>query len=515
MHTIHSLLTAIEHHPVVASLPFSTLLTFLRCAHRLKDDILQPQPHSISVLCAPEVLPPSITCFLAAFLDISIDDIAILWSVVSDIVWSLPTPEEADALEEDAFRRYGHPHGISSVLKKEEQHAVIAFTLADGAHPAWSVHLKCRLCHTNYHNNYSVQAGMRTYYPGVPPFVQVGEHQFVQRELVMQWMDLMQVAVSATNCAHLYDIAQARRLSSHDVDWQFGTTLTTEQVWDAFTILALLEDAHSRNARLVVSHDGHQQDCFSAAMHARTERIIVFGQDELPHACDGCMRIFTSPDGTMSRTEVVVTDGVTVCRPCCAIPYCKNPLASNRHRFCLLDPTHHARELICAVDGCERLVTTDGTTTSKSCDNPLHSKMETIHLDGLHSSKSRGQCQKLARLDDALATQPPVDRPDSYDGVEWFECHAHTDSVRVVQTVKASTGVLDLASSSSRSTGNGAEPAKIKAVFRRHRTNNEQLVVRPCGIINGRSTMYHHEAISNVLVWYPTMCWQLLLMRII
>ena len=89
---------------------------------------------------------------------------------------------------------------------------MIVFTLADGAHPAWSVHLKCRrkspalsahhasidqlfhvVCHTNYHNNYSVQAGIRTYYPGVPPFIQVGEHQFMQHNLAMQWMDLMQV----------------------------------------------------------------------------------------------------------------------------------------------------------------------------------------------------------------------------------------------------------------------------------------------------------------------------------
>ncbi|KAF8440233.1 hypothetical protein L210DRAFT_3401240 [Boletus edulis BED1] len=73
-------------------------------------------------------------------------------------------------------------------------------------------------------------------------------------------------------------------------------------------------------------------------MCARTECIIVFGQDELPHACDGCVWIFTSPDGTISRTEVVVTDGVMVGHPCCAVPYCKNPLASNQHRFCLLIP---------------------------------------------------------------------------------------------------------------------------------------------------------------------------------
>ena len=30
-----------------------------------------------------------------------------------------------------------------SLFKKVEQHAVIAFTLTNGVHPAWSVHLKC------------------------------------------------------------------------------------------------------------------------------------------------------------------------------------------------------------------------------------------------------------------------------------------------------------------------------------------------------------------------------------
>lgn len=308
-------------------------------------------------------------------------------------------------------------------------------------------------------------------------------------------------SVSATNCARLYDITQAHRPALCDVDWQFSTTLSTEQVWDGFTILALLEDARSRNTQLVVSHNGHQQDRFFAAMRARTERIVVFGHEELPHACDSCVRLFTSSDGTMSRTEVVVTDGVTVGRPCCVVPYCKNPLPSNRHWFCSLDPSHHAQELICAVDGCKRPVTTDGKTAAKSCDDSRHKQMEKIYLDGLQSSKSRGQRQKLARLDDALATKPADDHHDSYDGEEWFECHTRTNSVRVVQAHKtSSTGVLDTDLQSSKSTHGGAELSKIKAVFRRSRTNNEQLVVRPCGIINGRCTMYHHEAISNVLV---------------
>ena len=43
-------------------------------------------------------------------------------------------------------------------------------------------------------------------------------------------------------------------------------------------------------------------------------------------------------------------------------------------------------------------------------------------------------------------------------------------------------------------------PKKIKAIFQQQHTNNEQLVIRACGIINGCGTMYNHEAVSNVLV---------------
>ncbi|KIK33014.1 hypothetical protein CY34DRAFT_110776 [Suillus luteus UH-Slu-Lm8-n1] len=94
-------------------------------------------------------------------------------------------------------------------------------------------------------------------------------------------------------------------------------------------------------------------------MRERTERIITHGQEELPHACDGCLRVFEMPDGTLSRTEVVVTDGVTVGHPCCAVPRCTNPLANNRHRYCSINPAHKRLELVCAVEGCDRPVTCD------------------------------------------------------------------------------------------------------------------------------------------------------------
>ena len=99
MHTIHSLLAAIGHHPEIDSLPFLTLLMFLRYAHHLKDDVLQPQPHFVSVTTAPKVLLPSIASFLSKVLGISLEATEVLWPMISEVVWGLPTPEEADTVE--------------------------------------------------------------------------------------------------------------------------------------------------------------------------------------------------------------------------------------------------------------------------------------------------------------------------------------------------------------------------------------------------------------------------------
>ena len=49
-------------------------------------------------------------------------------------------------------------------------------------------------CKTNYHNNYSVCGGVRTYFGGVPDLIQVGEHQFIETALINTWVDLMLTA---------------------------------------------------------------------------------------------------------------------------------------------------------------------------------------------------------------------------------------------------------------------------------------------------------------------------------
>ncbi|KIK35164.1 hypothetical protein CY34DRAFT_96614, partial [Suillus luteus UH-Slu-Lm8-n1] len=332
--------------------------SFLHCTKILKEDILQPQPHHVSIFRAPPFLPASVTSFLAASLEMPPEAVGVLWSLVKDIVWELPSSTEASADDETAFRIYGHELGLTkrtlyppikictnhecaawqrrSLLKKEEPHCIVLFTHSKGAKPGWTIHLKCQECNTNYQASYSVNGAVQTYYRGMPQYIQVANHQFIELQLAMHWMDLMQIAYvfsltsHTTNCANLYAIAQTRYdLGDSDDHWQFGNTLMTEQVWDCFTLLALLDDHQQRDESLIVPHNGDQKNCFTGTMYARNARIMLQGQDELPHTCLRCMCIFKSPDGGLHRTKVIVTDGLTVGCPCCAIPWCKNPLDNN------------------------------------------------------------------------------------------------------------------------------------------------------------------------------------------
>jgi hypothetical protein len=80
------------------------------------------------------------------------------------------------------------------LLKKEEVRQVVLYTLDSGALPAYSIHLSCQACHINYHHNFSVESGQRIYYDGIPEIIQAGEHQFVERRVVVLWVTLMLVS---------------------------------------------------------------------------------------------------------------------------------------------------------------------------------------------------------------------------------------------------------------------------------------------------------------------------------
>ncbi|KAF8802114.1 hypothetical protein BYT27DRAFT_7226507 [Phlegmacium glaucopus] len=437
----------------------------LSFASRLKDDILLAQPSSVLALNPPDVLPPTISTFLINSCGISVACVEACWDMLKTTIWY-----DAQSLEDSLiqhFAAHGHSLGLyaymlyppqhtctnascprnrtGKLLKKEEQRQAVLYTMDKGALPVQSVHLYCDECRTNYHHNF-----------------QVGEHQFAEKRLVQLWIMLMLVSwTSATNCAHLYNLSLSDTVPPGD--WAFGFSVTTEQVWDAFVILALLEDHQSQLKTLAVPHTGAQKDRFTNVLHARNLRFRLYGQLELRHFCNKCLRVYQ--DG--KKVWVVVIDGVTVGCPCCAVHNCKVPLENNRHHYC---PQDAHRNTICAVVGCESPIVAD----SRMCSEPAHQEVGWVHQE-------RGQAsfQLKERLQRALVAHPNnviaedgTDLADVEDEVEDFEISGSERSIREQQ---------------------------IQAQLGRRCTHNEQIIVAPCGMIIAQETFYGAEGVGSVI----------------
>ncbi|KAG1760187.1 hypothetical protein EDD22DRAFT_902304 [Suillus occidentalis] len=84
---VGSLFLAIRQHRELAAMSYINLGRFLRYASLLKDDIIQPQPHTISIMAAPDILPPSITSFLSV-VAISPESVDALWDITKDLAWA-------------------------------------------------------------------------------------------------------------------------------------------------------------------------------------------------------------------------------------------------------------------------------------------------------------------------------------------------------------------------------------------------------------------------------------------
>ena len=93
-------------------LSYTAFQHLLRCASALKDDILQPQPHVVSVIAPPDVLPPIITEFLSDSFHITLEAVDMLWDVVKDIMWVLPTELEEREAVKTMFCLHGKDRGL-------------------------------------------------------------------------------------------------------------------------------------------------------------------------------------------------------------------------------------------------------------------------------------------------------------------------------------------------------------------------------------------------------------------
>lgn len=199
------------------------------------------------------------------------------------------------------------------MLKKAESRKAVLFTVEHGPIPVWSVHLVCEgmsrstingsiekgwwddlwtVCKINYHNNFRVFQGQRMYYDGIPDILQIGEHQFAETKLVELWITMMLLSwTSATNCARIYNMNFANS-KWRPTNWQFSLEVTSEEVYDAFTVLSLLEECQLQSSTLVVPHGGQARDCFTTAIDIRNNRYRLSSQPELFHHCKKCMRYY-------------------------------------------------------------------------------------------------------------------------------------------------------------------------------------------------------------------------------
>jgi hypothetical protein len=307
-----------------------------------------------------------------------------------------------------------------------------------------------------------------------------------------------------------------------DTGWQFGSRLTTEHVWDAFIILCLIEDKQRANQFLQVPHTGAQKDRFRDAMAERNQDFVLNGQPGIiDHACDKCYRIYMTASGEIRKfhqlnnvtlqenstmelghCHPIVGDGLSIGRPCCAVFACREPLQNNRHRYC---KTHFSRHDICAVILCEEPIT---GSDSKTCSDPEHKEFERKNKEKGASNfilKERFRYTQASQPVDTLATQQ-IDHVDDVEEttIEWFEVDDNTNTVRLKS--RANPGTVGTEANTTLPPPDPC-PSKsaagnriAKAQFSRKRTHNEQTLVRPCGIIYARATMFGAEAVSNFLV---------------
>lgn len=152
--------------------------------------------------------------------------------------------------------------------------------------------------------------------------------------------------------------------------------------------------------------------------------------------------------------RAIITDGISIGCPCCGKHDCKNPLPSQRARFC---EQHVAMDKICVVVNCDN----EAHPGHRTCSDPDHRELEregNEHHTALFQLRRRLEQSEHSLLD----------------------LEVEEDSTCTGKPEEGNT--------------------RIRAQFGRRRTHNEQLVVLACGIIVARATFFGSEAVNGVRV---------------
>ncbi|EIW77260.1 hypothetical protein CONPUDRAFT_157521 [Coniophora puteana RWD-64-598 SS2] len=288
-HTLAAIATVIANLPILLTVTLSQLLLFFDLCALLKDDIALIHPdHINTITTAPPLVPEVHLEWIATTVGLSNAQADALWTTFRETIWAWGRIDLRLRKILDSIEAFGWRKGIC--------------------------------CGTNYRNNYSVSKPLlpqdpafRVYYDQlkVPiEYYQVTDHHYVDAKLANMWTHMMAISTTAaTSCAKLYEATFAHQVQTSATHYftrpesahfvaalPFSPKLTVDHVWTAFTIHALLRDAHAHHMPFIVPHDGEQAARFNTAMHQRNLRIIQFGQDAARHCCNVCMRIWDEVD---------------------------------------------------------------------------------------------------------------------------------------------------------------------------------------------------------------------------
>lgn len=235
-----------------------------------------------------------------------------------------PLPSYSSSLRcKGKFLTVHYKHWLQ--LYSRLQNTVLPQLLRDQRQSSILLQHRVPICCTGHHSDrgahvYGCETMREIYYADA--FCMVSQDSYPWLNLTLT--DLSRV--SGQNCANIYNHSFTPPSSHTPVGWpnNLKFALTTEHVWNAFTLHALLRDCALRNVRLVLSDLGTQDERLKLAMEQRNDRMLRDGLQHRMHACQVCEKMLpgTGYNGLSEYFHSLHVSSLTDYNLDRAVPWC-------------------------------------------------------------------------------------------------------------------------------------------------------------------------------------------------
>ncbi|KAK0433594.1 hypothetical protein EV421DRAFT_1718445, partial [Armillaria borealis] len=369
------------------------------------------------------------------------------------------------------------------------------YTVSRGILPIYVKSYYCRKCHTRYMPNYKVTGASeadaeRVYFEELPHIMGATRTSYFEVKLIEVFQQAMvTLHASASGIVQWYNDGLQTPATNVPNNFVLNNKLTAELVYEAFFLHGLILDAYNRGVSLTLPNGGEQRDRMDRALEERNKRMVGMGQEFWAHRCKICMQLFQGSDGKIYAADAGTMDGVTMGFPCCSVEgICHIDLKTPKERFC---PSHSDRKDKCFVAGCD--LPPDKENKSLACSTPAHHERELEVRRRTH----KGMRELLSRY-----LRRPWGEQDESSAVSTTESQPTAisdDPMPQTEGIELNVGTLFKAHNIL---------GKVLGQLNRKWTHNEQLFVRPCGVIVSRCTFYHAESLTAsadfLKVTFPT-----------